>query len=1099
MRFDNSPMTEIFEDKKFQSKLASLAEKLNKSIPEVRIQAKDYIEELYSIHHPLVSAIGVQGAEYILGRGYDKTIDVNPAEIKELSKLMRRHPIAFVMTHKTYIDMFVLGVVLARHGLPLPFTFSGINMAFFGLGELGRRAGAIFIRRSFKDNEVYKLTLKHFISHLVDRKSHFMWAIEGTRSRTGKIVWPKMGILKYIVDAEKDSRSEVKYVPVSIVYDLIPDVQDMVKETRGKNKNSESLMWFLNYVKKMGDDFGKISLRIGKPVELDETPISIVPTEDSLSTEMISTLPKFAFELVHKINTITPVTTASLVCTSLLSKFALKKKALEKSVVELMQMIESHKPDALVDRGKAIGQSVQSAVNLLSKAGLVQQIGEGPSAKYSIVPENYLTANYYSNMGVHHLYHRAFIELAIIGLELVPAHKRLKVFWNQIMDLRDLFKFEFFYSNRAQFSDEIEHDLNYLDKDWFTKIQDENFDVKELLTKQPILVCPVVLGKYLEAYQVVATTLKSLETKKIFTDKELLANCLFIGEEMHWKGQIHRVESVSKPFVENGIRLAQNKQLVPTITESKTEEITDWLDKLKRLSARIKYIQEVFVEFYDETTNIPIERNIVPGSKTDSITEEVLSGERGPHIGAFFDLDRTLIKSFSAKQFFQNRLLSGKMTPKEVVAQTQAGLVYALGNKNFAGMAAIGAQGVKGIKEKVFIDAGEEVYLNHLAKEIFPESRALVNAHLEMGHTVAIISAATPYQAMPIARDLGIDHIMCTRMEVEKGRFTGQIIEPACWGDGKAAAARDLTKKLNLDLSKSHFYTDSAEDMPLMDIVGHPHPVNPDTELSSIAYQRDWPIFRFDDDNPTKTSNILRTLVAFGGLIPVAAAGFFTGTHSLSFKESINNMIAVVGDLGTQLAGITLVTKGKENLWSSRPAVFIFNHQSNVDFLIVAKLLRRDVVGIAKKELTKTPIGPLFKMAGIIFIDRKNKEKAIEALKPAVDALKSGTSIGIAPEGTRSYDYKLGKFKKGAFHLAMQAKVPIVPIVITNAHDVMPRGTSVLRPSVVEVKVLEPIQTHKWKRKNIDKHVEEVRNKYLKELGQDVKILKKENRKAKKK
>ena len=94
---------------------------------------------------------------------------------------MRKHPIAFVMTHKTYIDMFVLAVVLWRHGLPLPYTFAGINMAFFGLGQVGRQIGSIFIRRSFKDNEVYKATLRHFIATLVNQNQDFMWALEGTR------------------------------------------------------------------------------------------------------------------------------------------------------------------------------------------------------------------------------------------------------------------------------------------------------------------------------------------------------------------------------------------------------------------------------------------------------------------------------------------------------------------------------------------------------------------------------------------------------------------------------------------------------------------------------------------------------------------------------------------------------------------------------------------------------------------------------------------------------------------------------------------------------------------------------------------------------
>ena len=100
--------------------------------------------------------------------------------------------------------------------------------------------GVIFIRRSFKDNEIYKATLRHFIASLVNDNAHFMWAIEGTRSRTGKLVWPKVGILKYIKEAEEQSSQEVKYVPVSIVYDLIPDVKDITLQWRRNKKTPES-------------------------------------------------------------------------------------------------------------------------------------------------------------------------------------------------------------------------------------------------------------------------------------------------------------------------------------------------------------------------------------------------------------------------------------------------------------------------------------------------------------------------------------------------------------------------------------------------------------------------------------------------------------------------------------------------------------------------------------------------------------------------------------------------------------------------------------------------------------------------------------------
>jgi putative phosphoserine phosphatase/1-acylglycerol-3-phosphate O-acyltransferase len=1081
-------MDQILENKEFQKKLKELASITGQSEDQINREAGEYLKELYTEQKPLVNAVLMQISQYVLQRAYDDHIDVNPTEIKNLSKLMRRHPVAFVMTHKTYIDMMVLGAVLIRHGLELPYTFAGINMSFLGLGELGRKSGVIFIRRSFKDNHVYKATLKHFVSHLVDEKSHFMWAIEGTRSRTGKLVWPQMGILKYIAEGEEQSSQEVKYVPVSVVYDLIPDVEDMTEEGRGKNKNPESLMWFLNYLKNMSGNLGKISLRIGEPVERSADQLASIPLEeDTLLNRRRYSLPKFAFELVHNINQITPVTTSSLVCTILLSKFAASKLEVEKDVIALMELIENIQPDALVDRGLSTGECVQNAINLLIQGNLIQQLGTGVKAKYSIVTRNYLSATYYSNMAVHQLYHRAFIEMALLKVANKKSD-RLNAFWTEIMDLRDLFKFEFFYSNKSEFSDEIEQNLKFIDEKWEEKLINTSSDLTRLLKRQQIYVARVVLYTYLEAYGVVAETLLSVDQDAYEDENSLLNACVFTGEEMHWLGKIHRVESVSKPFLKNGIRLAKNKGLIPTADKPKKREINGFIKLLKEHSERIKKLQSFTQKpktQQEQAKVIPLERNVVPGTKSEAVATDVIHADDGPHIAAFFDLDRTIIKGFSAKDFFQARLMSGKMMPREMAAQFSGIMVYAIGNKNFAGLAATSAQGVKGIPEKTFIELGEEVYLKHLAEAIYPESRALVAAHMAKGHTVAIISAATPYQVNPVARDLGIEHVMCTRMEVKKGKFTGKIIEPPCWGEGKYMAAKELSEKLNLDMTKSYFYTDSHEDLPLMEMVGHPRPINPDNELSEIALKNDWPILRFQDEIQPGVSNIIRTALTMGSFIPAAMSGVASAMLTGSRRDGVNSMISTIGELGTKMAGIKMVVHGEDNLWSHRPAVIIFNHQSNADFFIVAKLLKKDTVAVAKKELKSSPIGPLLSAAGVVFLDRTNREKAIEALKPAVDTLKNGISVAIAPEGTRSYDYNLGPFKKGAFHLAMQAGVPIVPIVVKNAHDVMPRGRNLVRPSVVEVVVLNPISVKGWTKENMNDKISEVRGLYIKELQQE--------------
>ncbi len=143
-------------------------------------------------------------------------------------------------------------------------------------------------------------------------------------------------------------------------------------------------------------------------------------------------------------------------------------------------------------------------------------------------------------------------------------------------------------------------------------------------------------------------------------------------------------------------------------------------------------------------------------------------------------------------------------------------------------------------------------------------------------------------------------------------------------------------------------------------------------------------------------------------------------------------------------------------------------------------LLRRGFTGVAKKEAENTPGFKTFmRMAEMAFIDRGNTAKAIEALQPAVDRLKKGLSVCMAPEGTRSYSPQLGRFKKGAFHVAMQAGVPVVPVVIRNAGEMMSRNSLTMRAGKVQVAVLPAIDVAKWKPDTLDKHVGGVRQLYL--------------------
>lgn len=470
-----------------------------------------------------------------------------------------------------------------------------------------------------------------------------------------------------------------------------------------------------------------------------------------------------------------------------------------------------------------------------------------------------------------------------------------------------------------------------------------------------------------------------------------------------------------------------------------------------------------------------------------SLLERIDSAPDGPQVTAIFDFDGTLIAGFSATVFIREQLRRGDLSPRDFAAVAAAMANFGLGNIGFSALMVVTAQFMRGIEEEDYQALGQELYQDFIARLIYPESRALVEAHQRKGHTVAVISSATPYQVEPAANDMGIEHVLCTKLEVENGKFTGSVVHPTCFGEGKVNAALELNEKVGAQLEDSFFYTDSTDDLQLLARVGKPCALNPSSKLLRFARKQKWPSAHFGSRGRPTVMQFLRSITATGSLVTSFLAGLPIYALTGSRRDANNFSFSLFADTASALIGLRLKVKGEENLWRQRPAVFVFNHQSKADVIIMASLLRRDVAGVGKKEIRDMPIiGRVMEAGGVVMIDRKNTANAIEAMQPLVDAMqKDGKSVVLAPEGTRTITPRLNPFKKGAFHLAMQAGVPIVPVVIRNAGDVAPKGDFVFRPATVDVTVLEPIDTSSWSPKTIDKHVADVRELYLDTLGQD--------------
>jgi putative phosphoserine phosphatase/1-acylglycerol-3-phosphate O-acyltransferase len=467
------------------------------------------------------------------------------------------------------------------------------------------------------------------------------------------------------------------------------------------------------------------------------------------------------------------------------------------------------------------------------------------------------------------------------------------------------------------------------------------------------------------------------------------------------------------------------------------------------------------------------------------LLETVKGAPRGRRTAAFFDFDGTMIDGYSAMAMMQHRWQRRQMSPLEVARLLMVGIEAGMGRADFERFMRVGVRAFRGRQVDDMAEMGEKLMKSVLGGVLYPEAWELVAAHRKKGHTVVVATSALPFQVEPLAREFGVDHVLCTRLEERDGVLTGEVDGPILWGPGKAQAVKEFAKREKIDLKKSFGYGNGTEDVDFLESVGRPTALNPTKDLDRVARERSWPSVRFNGIGRPGVQEIVRTAGAYGGLTAGLYAGVGLGLLKRSRKAGMNTTMSLGSDVGLTLAGVKLNVHGEEHLWSDRPAVFIFNHQSWLDGMIVMKLLREDVTAVAKKEVARQPImGQIAWLMNMAFVDRGNTEQAKAALAPVVERITEGYSLAISPEGTRSPTPRVGHFKKGAFHMAMQAGVPIVPIVIRNAGQLLWRGSMFMRRGTVDVKVLPPISVADWDAQNLNGHVDAVRQQFVDTLAE---------------
>jgi glycerol-3-phosphate O-acyltransferase len=529
----------------------------------------------------------------LFSRGFDPRIDYDREQVERMRSGLESHPAVMLFSHRSNLDAAVLTVAMQENRLPRAHLFGGINMAFGFMGPLMRRSGVIFIRRSIGDNPLYKYVLKEYVGYVVEKRFNLAWSIEGTRSRTGKMLPPKLGLLGYVADAYLDGRSDdILLQPVSISFDQLHETAEYASYARGGEKAPEGVRWLYNFIKAQGErNYGKIYVRFPDAVSMRQylgPPHGPMASDESAKRLVLQ---KMAIEVAWRILRATPVNATGLVSALLLATHgvALTLDQLHHTLQDSLDYLE-RKQTPMTNSALRLRtpEGVRAAVDALSSGHPVTRVDSGREPVWRIAPEDEHQAAFYRNSIIH-----AFLETAIVELGLVSAASaetnRLDAFWDQVMRLRDLLKFDFYFADSAAFREHVAEEMSW-HEEWEKHVVAGGEEIDVLLRAKRPLIAPAVLRPYFEAYEIVADVLRDAPAE--ISEKELTKVALGVGGQYVAQNRVHSNESVSALLFATARQVAADQHLLEPAADL-AERRMAFLTELRAILGDLEKIEDI--------------------------------------------------------------------------------------------------------------------------------------------------------------------------------------------------------------------------------------------------------------------------------------------------------------------------------------------------------------------------------------------------------------------------------------------------------------------------------------------------------------------------
>ncbi len=516
------------------------------------------------------------GFQVAMSRMYS-AMEIDEPGLARVREAARNGALILLPSHKSHVDYMVVTYIFLKHHLQLPLIAAGDNLNFFPLGAVFRRAGAFFIRRSFGSDRLYGAVVDAYVRRLIKDGWSLEFFLEGGRSRTGKLLPPKVGLLSLVVDASLGvSEKNVSFVPISIGYERVVEEKSFVREVSGGEKSKEDVRGLLASANAIAQRYGHLNVQFGEVLTLDQVLRELDPKgppsgEAKLTpAKRRAVVTRLAYMTMNEINRVTAVTPGALVATALLThgKRGLPQADLAATCDRLASMLRrfgarftpslANESDPTAIRVSALYEACDlfvRAENVVVRTpggdpARWRKQAPGPDSVYVVPDESRLSLDLSKNILVHFFVSRAMIATPLVAGGGAVTVSELR---ERVQALSRLFKYEFMFRADAPFDQIFDETVAEMARDGELTQQKDPQDTIAIapgdLGENVVLYAEVVRN-FVEGYRVAARALAAL-LKGALAPKDLAKRAIAVGDRMFLAGELERREAVSRPLFEN--------------------------------------------------------------------------------------------------------------------------------------------------------------------------------------------------------------------------------------------------------------------------------------------------------------------------------------------------------------------------------------------------------------------------------------------------------------------------------------------------------------------------------------------------------------------